>query len=99
MSTVFEGENGGCWVEVDFLANDQATLARWENNLNRPVRFRVILPNGKVVADGTMNAVGEDVLGRIPASGTFALEGADRFNVTQQSPAVNLAPWSTPTVP
>lgn len=99
LATVASGEQGGCWVEVDFGNNDQATLARWMNNLDRPVRAIVILPNGKQVFDGTIDASGGTDPTRVPPSGTFPLEGADRFNVTQQSPSVNLSPWSTPASP
>lgn len=83
--------DGLCWVEVDYNdTNDQATLARWNNGMDRPVNCKVTLPNGKVVFDDTL-AIG--------ASGTFTLSGGDRFNITTQSPAVNLAPWATPTSP
>lgn len=99
-------ENDGVWVEVDYSdtnpGQNLAFLARWLNTLPKPVRGFVILPNGKVVFDGTIAAAGvAPAAGQIPANGTFDLQGADRFNVfsTAQTPTVNLAPWSTPTVP
>lgn len=93
-------ENDGCWVEADYNdQNSQAFLARWGNTLSKPIRAFVILPNGKTVFNGTMNAAGQADAGRLPPSGTFALDGADRFNVNTQTPSVNLAPWPNPTSP
>lgn len=94
-------ENDGCWVEVDYNdQNSQSLLARWANNIDRPVRGWVILPNGKTVFDGVIAAAGAAPgPGQIAASGTFALNGADRFNVQTQTPTVNLAAWATPTSP
>lgn len=99
-------ENDGAWVEFDYSdVNPQqniAFLTRWANTLPKPVNIKVTLNNGKVVLDDTLPPAGvAPQPGHPAASGTFVLSGADRFNVTveAQTPTINLAPWSTPTVP